>query len=104
MNACSNVELFNADAAPDEQLAGKLLRGATSAESQEFTGIFGNLKVLNKDKPHASRRTCTRTWDKDPFLKHVSHKFVLGKKSMCRRIQYSEVFKAKFEKPSKSSA
>ena len=97
VHCCSCVELFNADAASDEQLAGKLLRGATETQSQQFTGIFSNLIVLNKDKPHASRRTCTRTWDKDPFLKHVSHKFVLGKKSMCRRIQHSEIFRAKFQ-------
>ena len=50
------VELFDADAASDEQLAGKLLQGDHSAGIGE-DAFFSNLRVHNKDKAHGSRRT-----------------------------------------------
>ena len=61
------VEVFNADAAADEQLAGQLLSSEHEAFAQLYcdladmgTGtlqVFPNLKFVNKDKPHAARRT-----------------------------------------------
>ena len=53
------VELFDADAAADEQLAGKLLRGRSIGAhgNQTYDGYLSNLKVQNKDKPHGTRRT-----------------------------------------------
>ena len=55
------VELFDADAAADEQLAGKLLQGKPVMKahgSQTFDGYLENLRVRNKDTPHGTRRTC----------------------------------------------
>ena len=55
-NIFKKLEMFSADAAEDEQVAGKLLRGARAADGQDFSDLFPNLKILNKDKPHGSRR------------------------------------------------
>lgn len=53
------IELFDADAASDETLAGRLLRGIRpgSSDESEFTSAFPNLKICNRDKPHGARRT-----------------------------------------------
>ena len=56
-NIFDKLEIFNADAAEDEQVAGRLLRKAKSADGQDFSDLFPNLKILNRDKPHGSRRT-----------------------------------------------
>ena len=65
---CQVVEVFNADAAADEQLAGRELRGATPMEKNSVTdighsyrGIFNNMLVVSKDKPHGARRTTGRS-------------------------------------------
>ena len=50
-----SVELLNADAATDEQLAGKL----NTVGPRPF---FPNVILRNKDKAHASRRITSRTW------------------------------------------
>ena len=52
------VELLNADAAVDEQLAGKL----NSKKIQGCQPYLPNVKIRNKDKAHASRRITSRTW------------------------------------------
>ena len=57
LHVCSIVEVFNADAASDEQLAAKLLqRGAVEPAAPALEHIFRNLKLMTKDKPHAARR------------------------------------------------
>lgn len=48
------VELFNADAAGDEQLAGQYCR--TVPMKNELQPLFPNLRLVVKDKCHASRR------------------------------------------------
>ena len=61
------VELLDADAASDEMKAGKLLRGThplhvskeTGGMKYDFDKYFSNIKVQNKDKAHASRRTAS---------------------------------------------
>jgi hypothetical protein len=52
----SIVEVFNADAASDEQLAGKLLGDSGHVHA------FPNLRIVGKDKPHGARRVVSRTW------------------------------------------
>ena len=58
-NIVATIELFDADAASDETLAGRLLRGIRPGSDEEsaFTSAFPNLKVCNRDKPHGARRT-----------------------------------------------
>ena len=61
------VGLLDADAASDEMKAGKLLRGThplrvskeTGGMKYDFDKYFSNVKIQNKDKAHASRRTAS---------------------------------------------
>ncbi len=79
---CNVVEVFNADAANDEQLAGRLLEDTGGLAPGDVGGfpvvpafdaavdgdagggapfatvfsVFPNMKVINKDKPHGARR------------------------------------------------
>ena len=52
------TEFFTADAASDEQLAGQMMRSRDGDISKrEMYGPFlSNLKVVQRDKPHAARR------------------------------------------------
>ena len=58
---CNHVEVFNSDAAADEQLAGRMLRGSSQRQQQDCggqdDGIFPNCIVVSKDKPHGARRS-----------------------------------------------
>jgi len=61
-HACDIVEVFNADAARDEQLAGTILQHGVDGwgdapEDTRIAAVFKNMIVLNKDKPHGARRT-----------------------------------------------
>ena len=73
------VEVFNADAAADEQLAGQMLQlgggapvdpggaGPGSGAPVLSADLFPHLKVINKDKPHGARMITSRTWKCDPI-------------------------------------
>ena len=89
-----SVELLNADAAADEQLAGKL----NSMHQPGKAALFPNVKVRNKDKAHASRRITSRTWSRDPYLKKVAWGFVISKIAITHRIQNSDVLRARWHK------
>ncbi len=64
LHMCNIVEVFNADAAYSEQLAGKLLQkgnqDANDAELQ-LARVFPNMVVVGQDKPHGARRHDTPT-------------------------------------------
>ena len=47
--------MYNADAAADEQRAGQLMR-RSSTVSEELVPLFKNLRLVVRDKAHASRR------------------------------------------------
>ncbi len=81
-------ENFVADAAADEQRAGRLL------QKQELPG----LKLILKDITHATRRLVKRPWAADPYLKAVVGVIVLEKKSITQLIQHSYPFAAKFRR------
>ena len=49
------TEIFNADAAADEQLAGQMLR-TKPQDSDMGTDCFPNILIVHKDKAHAARR------------------------------------------------
>ena len=56
------MECFNADAAADEQMAGRRLRGVAPVDRRNeiediYKGVFSNILVVSKDKPHGARRT-----------------------------------------------
>ena len=92
------VEVFNADAAADEQLAGRLLAGIRKCTDDDSRPYFPNVKIISKDKAHAARRITSRTWMRDAYLKQVAMGFVIGKHSISKRIHHSEVFRARFGK------
>lgn len=105
-------EVFNADAAADEQLAGQLLASDVSAivdaatfgarrgdgviEAMElatasFKQVFPNLKVINKDKPHGARRIVSRTFKCDPVLNNLVDKVFMSSDSIVQQIHFSDV-------------
>ncbi len=84
---CHIVEVFNADAAYYEQLAGKLLQKgnqdpAGSAELQ-LARVFPTMVVVGQDKPHGARRPRGPTHP-DPTPGH-NHQglLVLGEVCSC---------------------
>ena len=116
MHVLNIVEVFNADAAADEQLAGQLLSTPLTAMAdafQEFeespltTAIlqvsldglaqaFPNIKVLNKDKPHAARRIVSRTWKCDPKLKSLVSDIFMKSESIVQQLQWSDNLRMKY--------
>ena len=72
---CNIIEVFNADAAADEQLSGAMLQvrevlgGGGVANSEVMPrNRLPNLKIVNKDKPHGARRITSRAWKCDLYL------------------------------------
>lgn len=105
------IEVFNADAAADEQLAGTLLTDESvqpneivhenvmdevAAPDSPWRGVLPNVKIVNKDKPHAARRVTSRTWKADPFLNQIATEVVMGKTSIVQLIQWSDVMRTKY--------
>jgi hypothetical protein len=58
------VEVFAADAASDEQLAGRELQSPADGGP----AMLPNLKIVVRDKAHASRRLLSRPWAADAYL------------------------------------
>ena len=98
----SSVELFDADAAPDEQLAGRKLQAvcdaprSTETAREQYNAALQNLKMFNKDTTHAARRIASRTFYCDPYLRGVLGAFVTNNFSIAQRIQNSHVFSERF--------
>ena len=105
------VEVFNADAAADEQLAGRLLQGITGGGALGDGGggagggapaisaaMFPNLKVVGKDKPHGARRITSRTWKCDPYLHKIAENVVMARHSIAQLLQHSDVLRARYGK------
>ena len=57
-NLFAKVEMINTDAAADEITAAKMLQGTRAAgPDSDYAAVLPNLRVYNRDKPHAARRT-----------------------------------------------
>ena len=91
-----SVEVFVSDAAADEIRAGHLLAGQTT--TTEVAKSLPCLRVVLRDKPHASRRLVSRLWKCDPYLHDVHSKFIWDEKSPVKLIEYSEAFGSWFQK------
>ena len=85
---CESVEVFNADAAADEQLVGDMLVGRKLEELEVDVSLLPNMILSNKDKAHASRRLTMRGWNADPYLKKINLSMT-GKGTFAQRIHYS---------------
>ena len=68
----SIVTWWYTDAAYDEYAAGEMLRLPASSGGKLFT----NLKVIGREKAHASRRVLERPQRADPYLADVGDKFL----------------------------
>ena len=84
-----SVELFAADGAADEQLAGTLLKDS---------GFFPNMKMKMRDQCHGVKRVLSRTWPSDPVLRRLASDVVLDNHAIVQRIRFSEVFRCRFAK------
>jgi hypothetical protein len=107
-HVCRIVELFTADAAADEQLAGAKLRdepadlvtfAGSLEESRAENGYkvaFPHLRIVNKDTTHAARRIISRTLYADEFMKDIMWRFIKSRSSIAQRIQHSQIFSERF--------
>lgn len=91
---CEHIHFWNADAAGDAQLAGRVLQQREPSISEQGRSVFRQLKVVNWDAAHASRRLTSRPWQCDPFLYSLLQKLLLNKKALVRVVQNSEVFRS----------
>jgi len=93
-NLVESIETFVSDAAADEIRAGHMLAGQTT--SSTYRPGFKNLKLVVRDRPHATRRNLSRGWKADPVLDEIVNKFILDPGSPTRLIQYSSQFQQMF--------
>ena len=85
----SVIEVFTADGAYDEQLAGKILKGRRLGADWVELPRFPAMKVIVKDKSHAVRRLTSRGWACDPVLKRVNQDMILAKHSPTQLVRNS---------------
>lgn len=83
------AELYCSDAAGDENLAGKKMRG---------NHFLPNLQAVTRDKCHGVRRVTSRPWAADAVLQEVVDGFVFGDKSITSLIQHSGDFRLWFQR------
>lgn len=80
------TEILDMDAAADEQCSARELR----------KDLLTSVKVVMKDKAHASRRVLSRPWNVIPALDEAWSMFVGDSSSVVRMIQKSDVLSKKF--------
>ena len=90
-----SVRVLTVDAAADETLSGEMMR--SSMLSGMHQRLTPNLKFLNRDKTHGSRRLISRGWGADTYLKDNVAMMARGRGSMARIIQSSHVIRAKYQ-------
>ncbi len=90
----TSIECFVSDSAADEIRAGHMLAGQTV--TQQLVRDLPQMKVVIRDKPHATRRNVSRCWSADPLLHDVQSRFVFGPQSPVRLISGSEQFQGWF--------
>ena len=85
----SITEVYTADAAGDEQLAGRIMKGRQVGGALMEVPEFPNLKIIVSDKSHAARRLTQRGWKCDDFLWSVSNSFIMASSSPTQLIRNS---------------
>ena len=81
------VEVFVADGAADEQLAGRMLHRHSARASLGQT--LPNLRLVVRDKPHGARRLLQRTLPKDPFISTLMSALLWSRGSLAKIVQFS---------------
>ena len=87
----ASIETFVSDSASDELRAGFMLAEQTTSGLMVET--LPQLKVVMRDRPHATRRNLSRNWKADAFLDEVANAFLFAGDSPVRMIQYSHIFR-----------
>ena len=84
------IELFTADGAANEQLAVRLLHPTSEQTSRVYK--LPGLKLILRDKAHASRRLTQRTFQADPLLKQLMEALLFNKNSIAKLLRFSGAF------------
>ncbi|CAJ1400375.1 unnamed protein product [Effrenium voratum] len=82
------------DCAPSEILAQQLGRGLRSAEAEEL--LFPNAKIVGRDRAHACQRVLSHPWGACRAVQSLLEETVLGKNSVCQKIDRSHTFSSWF--------
>ena len=69
--------MWNSDSAGDVQLAARLATSKLRPISEQGNDLFPNMRAVNWDAAHASRRLTSRPWATDPYLMSTLKLFVL---------------------------
>jgi hypothetical protein len=88
-----HIEMFTADGAADEQLAGRLLTDFTGTAGEK---LYPRLRYIVRDRPHASRRLLQRTWCKDDFLEEIQQSFLFRPYSVAKILKHSHMLQQRF--------
>ena len=91
-----HVEMFSADGAANEQVAGRLLHPLVQRASRQAAKLK-NLKMAPRDKAHACRRLLSRTVVVDPELKSINDIMLFGTPSIARMLRDSRPCAEMFE-------
>ena len=86
------IEMITADGAANEQLALKLLHPMSARTSKVGVGKLPGLKLILRDKAHASRRLTERTFRSDPLLQQICDVVLFSKNSIAKLLCYSGDF------------
>ena len=84
-SVCQKVTMFVADAAANEQGAGRVCKM-----------IFPNVISCQKDRAHACMRVLKRPWDALGSMSGVLEAYVFGSDSIIQKIQHSKVLQDVF--------
>ena len=90
------IEMFTADGAASEQLAGKMLHPGSLRSG--LAPKLPNLRLVLRDKAHASRRITERTFQADPILHEILQVLLYGQPSVARLLHHSLPFQTIFER------
>ena len=90
---CQKVHMWNGDAASDCQLAGHILHSKAQSVTDQGRTTFPNLRLVNWDTTHGSRRLTSRPWKTDRYIDESLRLLLFEKKSIVRLIQHSQEFK-----------
>jgi hypothetical protein len=91
----NHIEMFTADGASNEQLAGKMLH-PTSLRG-DLAMKLPALRLVIRDKAHATRRITERTISADSRLDHIMNTIVVGQGSVSRILKNSRQLACIFE-------
>jgi len=91
----NTIEMFTADGASNEQLAGKMLHPASLRGDLALK--LPSLRLVLRDKAHATRRLTERTFACDNCLGRIMQAVVLGQGSVSRLLKNSRRLQCIFE-------